>query len=571
MSMMLLQKIRGLSVPTRKELHILPSYFSRKEWVFFMVLLGCLIILTTLLLGRINTHFMVAVPAYGGSLTEGIIGTPRFINPVLAVSDADKDLSVLIFSGLMKKTPDGKLIPDLAESYTISDDGLTYTFILRNNLTFHDGTPLTTDDIAFTIAKIIDTSLKSPLQVEWEGVSVNVIDTQTISFSLRQRFSTFLENTTIGILPKHIWEPLPIEEWAFNAYNETAIGAGPYHIDRIKRTASHVPESYKLESFSHYALGKPYIQRLEIIFYENEESLIGAYESGNVESISAISPEQTQLLEHDADLYTTSLPRLFGLFFNQNQAPLFADTTLIGALEFAIDKERIVREVLYGYGTAIDSPVPKTFFALDETENIFSPDEALRLLANNGWVKGEDGILNKKGSMLSFSLSTADVPELKKTAEIIKENLESIGVQVELKIFEVGVLNQNIIRPRKYDVLLFGQIISTTSDLFAFWHSSQRNDPGLNIALYTNSKADTYLETAQGTLSETGLSELYRKFETEVIKDHGALFLYSPSFIYIMPKKVEGVTIDHIVEPSDRFKMIHTWYIEQDNVWKIFS
>ena len=201
-------------------------------------------------------------------------------------------------------------------------------------------------------------------------------------------------------------------------------------------------------------------------------------------------------------------------------------------------------------------------------------------LAKDGWSKGPDGFLqkvttgkNKKKTAadLAFSISTGNAPELTKAAELIRRELADIGMKVDIKTFEVGNLNQSVIRPRQYDALLFGQIINRESDLFAFWHSSQRNDPGLNVAMYTNAKVDKILEDASVTQNEQARIKKYAQFESEIKKDMPAVFLYSPNFIYALSGELKGLSISHITSPADRFSNIHLWYTGTENVWKIFN
>ena len=177
----------------------------------------------------------------------------------------------------------------------------------------------------------------------------------------------------------------------------------------------------------------------------------------------------------------------------------------------------------------------------------------------------------KTVTKLEFAISTSNAPELTRSATLIKEDLGKIGIKVEIKTFEIGNLNQSVIRPRKYDALLFGQIINNESDLFAFWHSSQRKDPGLNVALYTNAKVDKILEDAFITTDENLRIKKYAEFENEIEKDIPAIFLYSPDFIYLISKNVKGFALDQIITPPDRFLNSYLWYIETDNVWKIFQ
>jgi peptide/nickel transport system substrate-binding protein len=563
--------------PKKDEINKIISVFSRKEKLVFAVLVLFFVGSALTLLQMLNRSMMVAVPLKGGTISEGVIGTPRFVNPILASSPADKDMVSLIYSGLMRKNGDGTLVPDLAEKYDMSSNGLVYTFTLREDLTFHDDAPVTADDIVFTIEKVKDSVIKSPYKASWDGVTVKKIDDRTVEFALRQPYPLFLENTTLGILPGHVWSDSAIE---LNDANTYPIGSGPYKVEGRSQASSGVINSFELQAFQDFALGEPHIQSLNLRFYPNEEALLSAFKKGEVDQASSITPKNASELSGGKQKVESSvLPRIFGLFFNQNKNPIFLDKTVTQAIDMAIDKDRIVREVLYGYGVAIDGPIPP-LMASEETPGGKVPQNELvrqaeDMLAKAGWVKGSDGFLtktaNKSTQTISFSISTGNAPELAQAAEIIKENLEAVGMKVEVKTFEVGNLNQSVIRPREYEALLFGQIINHESDLFAFWHSSQRKDPGLNVAIYTNAKVDKILEDAFTTLNEEDRSEKYEEFKNEIRKDMPAVFLYSPNFIYAVSPGLKGLSIDQIISPADRFANIHSWYTKTENVWKIFS
>lgn len=557
--------------------------FSPSEKLLFYVLIFIFIGSVVLILSNINKSFLTEVPANGGSLKEGVIGSPRFINPLLANSDTDRDLTALIYSGLMKATPSGELVVDLAESFTVSEDGFSYDFILKDNVSFHDGVDVTADDVIFTIQKAQDVSLKSPKRASWDGVTIEKIDDKHIRFILKQPYAPFLENTTLGILPKHIWIKAGTEQFSFSTFNNEPIGSGPYKIKKIKYNSGGTPEFYELEAFSKYALGRPFISNIKIIFYSSESALIEGYKDGDIGGMNSISPDKLFELEKiGVRIERSPLPRIFAVFFNQNQAPVFANIEVRKALNIALDKDKIVREILGGYGTNIDGPIPPGVldFPSKNSKEILDKDErkkqATEMLENNGWkFNEEDKVWEKKTkkseSQLRFSLSTSDTPELKAVAEIIAREWRDLGVVIDLKIFESGDLNQNVIRPRKYDSLLFGEIISRELDLFAFWHSSQRNDPGLNIALYANITADRLLEDARAATDRNVMIEKYKEFEREVDTDVPAVFVYSPDFIYITPKNVKALELGAVTTPAERFLNIHEWYIETDKVWNFFT
>lgn len=573
----------NLKLPSKKEINLAFASFSKKEGIFFYSLVVVLCVSTLLILQSINKSFMVTVPMKGGETSIGIVGVPRFINPVLANSNSDISLTSLIYSGLMRKNRNGELIPDLASKYEMSDNGLEYTFTLKENLSFHDGEPLSADDVLFTVSKIKEEVIKSPQKIYWDGVSIEKIDKKTIKFKLKQPYASFLDNTTLGIMPAQLWDDTPLE---LNTANTNPVGSGPYMIDSAVKQTSGVIDSYELVPFKKFILGEPYIEKVHLHFYQNEEDLIQALLKGEVQEIGLITPANAEnLKEKNYQIESATLPRVFGLFFNHNQNQLFTDKAVIGAINQAIDRKRIIREVFLGYGTSIDSPIPlhiMDYQKVSEAETMPRQDLLERTqndLAKAGWEKNEDGWLektttqNKKKTTtpLEFSISTGNTPELAKSATLIKEDLEALGMKVDVKTFEVGNLNQSVIRPRKYDVLLFGQIINRESDLFAFWHSSQRNDPGLNVAMYTNAKVDKILEEAFVTLDQKQRIEKYAQFEQEIAKDSGAVFLFSPNFIYVMSKDTKNSEVERLTMPTDRYLNIYSWYIETQNVWKFIA
>ena len=531
--------------------------FSPVEKLISTVFVITLIIGAASLLYKVNAMFLIEIPTPGGELREGIIGSPRFINPLLSLSDADRDLATLIYSGLLKATPEGKLVPDIADRYEISKDGLL-----------------------FTLQKAQDPALKSPKRASWEGVTVEKIGEREIRFTLRQPYSPFVENATIGILPKHLWKEADAEQFQFSPINIEAVGSGPYKIEKIKRNNLGIPFYIELSSFNDYALGRPYIESIVLRFYQNEKDLLDGLSREEIESVNTITPKTAMSLETTGyRIEHAPLPRVFAVFLNQNNATFLAEKAVRRALNLATDKDAIVSSVLYGYGVPIQEPIPPTFLRMlagAATSSEARLAEANALLDKGKWIRNtETGIRERvKGKeiqKLSFSLITSDTEELLQSAKLLKEMWRKIGVEARMQIFGSGDLNQNIIRPRKFEALLFGEIIGRDLDLFAFWHSSQRNDPGLNVAMYTNSKVDKLLEEARSTTDiENRISAYTRAIET-ISDDEAAIFLYSPEFIYVLPKKIKGFTLSRTTTPSERFLDVSNWYINTEKVWTFFA
>ncbi len=544
--------------------------FSPTENVLFGVFAILFVFTGISLTWRLNTYFMTEVPARGGAINEGVIGIARFVNPVLAQTDVDRDLTSLIYAGLMRNV-NGVLVPDIAESYTVSDDGLVYDFKIKENAFFHDGVRVTAEDVAFTIEKAQDNIIKSPRRALWNEVVTEVVNSREIKFTLKHPFAPFVYNTTLGILPKHLWKDISPESFVFTDLNSNPIGAGPYKLDSIDHDDRGLPTRYVLKSYNKYTLGRPYISTINFSFFPNETSLLEAYYEGVITSLHSINAGEAQKVNKShSNIIHTSLPRTFAVFFNQNQNPALALPEVRQALNIGTDKKALIDDVLKGYGVESNGPLPLH----EGTSTAADIDKARDILTKAGWVQNADGIFEKKTKSatipLSFSLTTTNVSELKKAAELIKQQWEKIGASVTLKIYENGDLQQNIIRPRKYEALLFGEVVGHDLDLYAYWHSSQRNDPGLNIVLYANSKVDRLIEEMRATEDSVLHLEKAKEAEELIIDDTPAVFLYSPDLIYITSPKTNIPNLQNITTPTDRFGNIMKWYINTDHVWNIF-
>lgn len=531
----------------------------------------------------VNAATLVEIPGTGGILREGIVGTPRFINPILAVTTADQDLTALVYAGLMTLGADGDVIPDIAESVTVSEDGRMYRVRLKQHVVFHDGAPLSADDVIFTISRVQDPAINSPLRAGWEGILMERLGDYEMQFILPEPYAPFVENLTLGILPKHIWEHATPEEFAFSQHNSEPIGAGPYTIHEITRNDSGMPESYELVAHRDDFKSAPKIETVLLHFYPTEERLVEAFKGGTITSAGGLSQASIDALGASSvpfHLSTTPLPRTFALFFNQNETPLLRDNAVRAALDIAVDRDRIVKEVLGGYGTPIISPIPPGFKIGTEeaaaARDVAALDEAREVLRAGGWrISDETGNWEKsvdgKTRVLTLSISTANTPVFEQTAQLLKARWEELGVPVTIKQFEQSDLIQTVTRPRRYEALLFGTVVGRELDFFSFWHSSQRNDPGLNVALYANITTDALLENTRTSVSFEEREGLYQRFSREITKDVPAIFLYVPFYTYVTAPEVQHVSLSGVARGSERFSTIRDWYIEKDAVWPFFS
>jgi peptide/nickel transport system substrate-binding protein len=446
----------------------------------------------------------------------------------------------------------------MAESITKSDDGLHYSILIKKNARFHDGTHVTSDDIIYTISTIQNPAIKSPHRVEWEGITVEKNNNLELNITLKKPFPLFMDILTLGILPKHVWKNLTDEQISLSDYNIHAVGSGPYMIQDIT-TNSGIPEKFTLSSYKQYTLGRPYINTITLSTFQNEKYLLKAFNSGDITRIHGISPEKIEALHlATSSIKTSLLPRTFAVFFNPNKLTPLADKNVRQALQVAINKQAIVDEVLHRYGKVINDPYP---FDEEITPVTYNTDKARALLLSNKTLK-------KASSTLSISLATANTDEMKKVAEMIKADWAKIGVITTLEIYDVSDLNQNIIKERDFQALLFGTITKNPSDLYAFWHSSQRAYPGLNISNYVSKKLDTNLEILRTSEDELDRVNAYDNVKNEFAEETPGIFLFSPDLIYATNDKVTSTLPYYSEDNASRFLLIENWHQYSDMVWK---
>ena len=513
------------------------------------------------------------VPDYGGEYIEGIIGQPLHINPILAYSnDTDADLSQIIYSSLLKYDGENKLINDLAESWEISEDKTTYTVKIRSDILWHDGERLTVDDVTFTLNLINNPAYKSSLRGNWQGVEINKIDDYTISFKTQEPYIGFVYNLTFGILPKHIWEAIPADKFHLTDLNLEPIGSGPYQYLSFQKDADGNILSYKLITNQNYYQGKPYISKITFNFYGDEEDAIEAYNNKEIMGLGGITLSKTGLIKlpQSTNISKLTAPRYFAVFLNQNKSIPLANDEVREALSLATNREEIINQVLFGNGQPIYSPILPGMIGYDENlgKIDFNLEKANQLLDEKGWKKGEDGVRAKDETVLEFNLITTEWEELVATAEIIKSQWEQVGARVNLNILSISDMQQNYIRPREYDALLFGQVLGADPDLYSFWHSDQKKDPGLNLALFGDQETDKLIEEGRVEFNPEKRTEKYKEFQEKIAQEIPAVFLYTPNYIYITNKKIRGIDIKNITMPSKRFSQIENWYISTDRVWK---
>lgn len=526
-------------------------------------------VLITASLVTITAMFLFAhrveIPARGGEYTEALIGEPRLINPLYAsTNDADQDLTTLVYSGLLKWNPDQGFVPDLAQSVEINEEKTVYAFTIKENARFHNGDSVLARDVIFTINAIQNPTYRSPLLPRFKSVSVVQEDDRKISFVLEKPNAQFQEYLTVGILPSNAWADILPQNAPLAALNLQPIGSGPYRFSEFTKDKKGSLRTYTLESFDDFVDGEPLIERLNFKFYPDVASAMDALENKFVEGVSVVpfeSKEQTGQNRAVA-LHSALLSREVVLYFNQKTNPQLQKKAVREAIAYAIDKEQIVAEKLSGAGAIIGHILPDaTGFSDELPKRNLDIQKARELISKTlaESVPSSEQTPAKQPNKLT--LTTIAAPEFIYVAQMLKAQLEQTGLEVEILTVQADTFFDEVIVPRNFELLLTTVMFNAQPDPYLFWHSSQKEAGGLNIADYQNTEVDALLEKARVTSDEQQREQLLKSFQEKLLEDLPAVFLYQSTYGYATSKKVHGVQLTSVRVPSDRFIGIEKWFI----------
>lgn len=512
-------------IPSLKQLKYLPTVLNNAQKKIVGGLTVLIIVCLIFIAGNFYYRNFLPVPKTGGEITIGVVGAPQYINPLLCqTNDVDSDISRLIFSGLLKYDNNLEPAADLTESWQNSEDQKSYTFKLKKGLKWQDGQPLTADDVVFTFQSIKDQEFKSPLLISVKGIEIEKIDELTVKLTLPQPYPDFLDVLTFGILPSHVWSEIPPINANLTEYNLKPVGSGPWKFKSLAKDKLGNIKSYVLVVNQNYYAKKPYLEKITFRFYPDFETAVSALKSHSIDSISFLPKYLRPELNGQKNLayYSANLPQYTAIFFNQNQNSILKDKNLRKALALSIDKKKILNDALQLDGQIIDGPIFSFDDKLTANNKLeYDDNQANKILDDAAWQKitpqeykefldqqaqkakqEEEKTKNNqvantnttsttnttspqteelspeekadqenkttqtfyrknKDTILELTLTTVGQSENTKTAELIKNFWERIGVKVNLNIVDGNRINREIIKPRNYEVLLYGIIVGS--------------------------------------------------------------------------------------------------------------
>lgn len=495
------------------------------------------------------------------TITIGITGEPVKLNPLYAGDSASGDINELVFDGLITFDKELNIEGELATDWNISEDGLTYTFDIKEGVLFHDGEELTADDIVFTYEIFIHDDYTGPRANEFIFLEeINAIDDYTVEFVLDDVDARFLSNLHYGILPKHLLDDTPVADIETDEFTRNPIGSGPFKFDKWEDG-----NNVQLTSFSDYYDGAPEIDRFIFLIVPDQNALMARFEAGEIDFMDvpgSLVDNLNEWEEQGIAEKNTTLSLGFSYLGYNNDMEIFSDKETRQALTHALNREEMVEAILQGEGEVAHAPVSPLSWAYPEDVPTFDydPDRARELLAEAGWEEGDDGILERDGERFSFQLMTNQGNEVReKLVEIIQAQFAEVGVEA---IPELREWSSFIETPdAEFEAFILGWGLPIDPDPTRYWHSRYTEDDlgGNNNVQYKREDLDELIEQNMQIVDQEERKELLREIYTEVIIDQPNTFLFYENDIIATSPRLKGFE----QHPQNKLYSAKDWYIEE--------
>jgi peptide/nickel transport system substrate-binding protein len=504
-------------------------------------------------------------PRPGGTYVEGVVGQLGSLNPLFGEATAGpNDLDALLFEPLVRVLPTGSVQGRLASRWDVSPDGRSYNFTLRPNARWSDGTPVTADDVVFTVRTVQDPQFPGALlNQSWKDIIATAVDAGHVRFALPGHNAGFMANLELlDIVPAHLLAGKTMAELASASPNLNPVGTGPF------RMVTHVGDRIQLER-NPFAWRRPWLESVVIRSFPSQAAALDALDRGQIDGLSNLTPSGAaqERANTQVNVLTTSTYQYAELIFNlKTEEPYFQDVRVRQAVAKAIDRTAIIRDVLGGQAVPDDSPIPRSIsWAYDSAaqQPAYDPAAAAKLLDDAGWTM-VNGIRTKGTTSLSFGLTvSSDVPPYERVAEKVASQLSQVGIVAEVRPVTTASLIHDYLNPRTFDITLTAFDNGPDPDVYSFWHSSQAHPGGFNFAgMKKNVFIDSDLEFGRNTLDLTARAKAYATFQEDFAKEIPAIFLYSPQYVVAVNRRIHGVHLDSAIEPEERYAYISDWYRE---------
>ncbi len=539
---------------------------TRRDKVLVLALIGLLAVTSA---GAIVTDrgSGAAEPTFGGTYVEGVAGVAQYLDPIVAATNVDRDVSELVFSGLTRFDRDGSIVADLAAGFQADPTGKVWTFSIRSDATWHDGAPVVADDVLYTVGLLQDKAYIGPYAAAFRGVGVEKLEEKVVRFTLPDVYAPFAGSTTVPLLPSHLLGRVGYVDLPRQPFNAHPIGTGPFKVqdvDARQVTLVRSDDFYRTRP----ARSRAYLDKLVLRFYPDEGSTLAALARGEIDGTGGLSPQDAERARSlkGIDLYSLPSNDFTALFLNVRPTkPVFRDRSVRQAIATAIDRGRVLDVAADGRGTVADEFVPSSSWAYvrDLPRYTFSASDARAMLDQADWKDHDgDGVRDKDGTALQFSISTSDEPARLAAARQIADDLGRVGMRVDVRSVPFAQLVDRVARQRDFDALLVAITVGSDPDPYPFFHSSQLRDPGDNFSGFSTLTLDRALEQARRTLDLGKRRELFAPVFDAIATEVPVVFLYYSDYLYAQDRVVKGQKITPISDATQRFWNVEDWYVK---------
>lgn len=540
----------------------------RRHALGWLLLLGILSGVTMWQSGVSSQAYTAPVASEGGVYTEGVFGAIDTMNPLFATTPAERSASRLLFANLLTYDEKNDLVGELAQSWEADSTGKVYTLRLKDNAKWQDGVQITADDALFTFNLIKNADTRSPLYASWRNIGVEKVDKLTIKFTLPVSYAAFTSSLVMGILPHHVLKDVHPSQMRTDGYNRAPkVANGAFQFQDL--TSVDIDRNHYLVRMTanpSFVMGKPKLTGFQLHAYKDSEDMPQAFASQEVAGLNNIGINQIGSLGSAQNYTRIDAPLYNGVYaFLRTDAPYFSDTRVRQALQSATNQDSILK--LFGnHVEALEGPLlpGQIGYRADVKQPDQNIEKAKQMLDAAGWMARPDGKREKNGEPLKIRVVTVNSGNYPAVAEEVMRQWGQIGVEFDSLVVKAEDVQQNIIIPRAYDVLIYEIAIGRDPDVFAYWHSSQANTVGLNLSNYKSPKVDDELDSARTRLDTTLREAKYRLFVQQWVNEVPAIALYRPALTYVQNKNVVTFKPRPLVDSTDRYYNVRAWAAENE-------
>lgn len=523
--------------------------FKKKFIIFSAITL--ILAIAFLCLGTGQSHDYEKIASGGGSYNEGVIGELESLNPLFAKTEAEKTASKLLYRALFDYDRENKITLDLASNYKKDNNSREFEVTIKDELFWSDGEKIVTDDVIETIRIIRDDQYFGPFRGSFDDVDIEKINQNRLRFKLAKSDPLFINRLTIPIMPHNYLKDMSPDKLLLNTISRNPVSSGPYVFKEYNISSNYhqitLNPNPQYKGLINSSEEGPYIENLMFTIYPNYQSVLSDFQKGKIDGMSYIQPSDLLDLElnNNNNVRELNLSQMTVVFFN-NQDGRLKDKKLREAFVLAVDRKSIVSEILGDRADLIDGPLLEK-----SKKNDFNPKRAKKIYAD---LKLENN---------QFSLITSRDQTKLDVANALSDFWSELGVEIEINSFCENELKELIEGKKDYDILLSGYNLGVTSNLYPFWHSSQR-DGGLNLANYRNQDVDFYLEQSVEADNLEEREDYINLASKQIREDGPALFLYQPRYLHLIGEKIKGFDTEiRITNSEDRFDSVENWFIKE--------